>query len=185
MTKLQIIFDAVSSKTGLKIEARNRHKDFIISRLIYYKLGVEFSGCCLGEVADYIGRNRVTALSALEGFEDDILNKTDNLKTYNDLREYCSIRMPLDKKHIIYKHSIVHHNINLKQQIQELKDKIENPPKATRVLVKKNKRPLVDKIEELTDLQYNDFEQRTEVALKFVKTIRTYENTHKREFNAA
>jgi hypothetical protein len=185
MTKLQIIYDAVCTKTGLEIDTNTRIRKYIIGRGMYYQLARTLTTHRLTDIGAEIGKDHASVIHSLKHFERDITKDPHNFKIYNDLKKYLQLKMPEEIEVAINKDLLVHYVINLKAEIRDLKIKVNSTPIIEKLVIEPNKDPFIDQIINLDDIQSKIFQERAEIMLRSIKSIRTYENTHKREFNAA
>lgn len=82
--KLETILKIVEEETKTNLRAKNRRRELVYSRAIYYKLARLHSRDSLARIAGIVGRDHATALHGLKVFDQQI-------SVYEDAREYLEI----------------------------------------------------------------------------------------------
>src|SRR5210317_815775 len=82
--KLETILKIVEEETKTNLRAKNRRRELVYSRAIYYKLARVHSRDSLARIAGIVGRDHATALHGLKVFDQQI-------SVYEDAREYLEI----------------------------------------------------------------------------------------------
>lgn len=65
---LKFIQDAIERNTGLELTKNTRQRDYVFSRIIYYKLAREYTTLSLKKIGAPMKKNHATVLHALKSF---------------------------------------------------------------------------------------------------------------------
>lgn len=87
--KLEKILKIVEEETKIDLTSKNRRRELVYSRAIYYKLARVHSRDSLSKIAGIVGRDHATALHGLKVFDYQI-------SVYEDAQEYFKIYQKLD-----------------------------------------------------------------------------------------
>lgn len=91
--KLEKILEIVEKETKTKLTSKNRRREVVYARAIYYKLARLNTRNSLAKIASLVERDHATALHGLKVFDQQI-------SVYEDAREYLEI---YNKLHIYIK----------------------------------------------------------------------------------
>ena len=125
-TKLKVIIDEVIKKFNTDITQKNRSRELVYGRAIYYKLCKNLTSHSLTEIGSLISKDHATVLHGLKVFETLEFNKdVYYLNAYQELLDklklnyLINIRNPRDLKTKYYKY--VNENINLKEKNKNIR----------------------------------------------------------------
>ena len=124
-TKLRVIIDEVIKKFDADITQKNRSRELVYGRAVYYKLCKNLTSHSLTEIGSLISKDHATVLHGLKVFETLEFNKdVYYINAYQELlgklklNYLINIRNPRDLKTKYYKY--VNENINLKEKNKHL-----------------------------------------------------------------
>lgn len=120
-TKLKVIINEVIKKFDSDITQKNRSRELVYGRAVYYKLCKNLTSHSLSEIGSLISKDHATVLHGLKVFETFELNNdyyylTAYEEMFNKLKlnYVINIKNPRDLKTKYYKY--VNENINLKDK---------------------------------------------------------------------
>ena len=125
-TKLKVIIDEVIKKFDADITKKNRRREMVYGRAVYYKLCKNLTSHSLTEIGSLISKDHATVLHGLKVFESLEFNKdVYYINAYEELLEklklnyVINIKNPRDLKTKYYKY--VNQNINLKEKNKKIR----------------------------------------------------------------
>jgi len=129
-TKLRAIRNEVVNKFNADITKKNRTRELVYGRAVYYKLCKNLTSHSLTEIGSLISKDHATVLHGLKVFESLEFNKdVYYINAYEELLEklklnyVINIKNPRDLKTKYYKY--VNQNINLKEKNKKIRDIIK------------------------------------------------------------
>jgi len=129
-TKLRAIRNEVVNKFNADITKKNRTRELVYGRAVYYKLCKNLTSHSLTEIGSLISKDHATVLHGLKVFESLEFNKdVYYINAYEELLEklklnyVINIKNPRDLKTKYYKY--VNQNINLKEKNKKIRDLIK------------------------------------------------------------
>lgn len=179
MNSLDIVFDTCQKVMDIDLAKRTRKTEFVRAKWIFY--GVVFSldlKCSLNDMGVKTNRDHASVIHGRKMFARDILGVERYSLMYQKCLELCTSAIDKHEQRNKSKglsDSVLEHIKKQDREINVLKNKL------SRV----NENPIIRDISELDEHQYHTFMERYKVMIKMIKSIRTYENTPKKEFNAA
>ncbi len=125
-TKLRAIRNEVVNKFNADITKKNRTRELVYGRAVYYKLCKNLTSHSLTEIGSLISKDHATVLHGLKVFESLEFNKdVYYINAYEELLEklklnyVINIKNPRDLKTKYYKY--VNQNINLKEKNKKIR----------------------------------------------------------------
>lgn len=124
---LQDIIEVVSMVSGLDITKRDRHRDYVVCRAIYYKIAKENTQKTILSIAKQIGYNHPTILYGLKTINFD-LKKVKYRSIYISSLELLGLKhKEFDKLcKVIVKEKIIYKTCDLPEYIVEHLNKYSN-----------------------------------------------------------
>ena len=133
MKELQIIKKAVDKSFGIDIAKNSRKTEYVMGKMVYYKLAKDFTKYSLGSISKQVGRDHATVIHSLKQFDMDILKNNLYRSRYSDLFAYLQIIFPKVKEEIIEEKEnqmtileLVSERESLKQDILMLKSELKS-----------------------------------------------------------
>ncbi len=173
---MDIIFRVCCDVFDIDLSMQTRKRDVVYKRWIYYNIVRDFTkdDYSLEEMSKKVNQTHAMALRAFDRKQDDIMDNKHYRKQYfkclnavsKQLKATVEIEEMIDVE-------------QLRKECAELRLKLDQ---------KNNTKTMDEFVEEILSLDrdlYGTFKMRGEIILKSLKSVRTYENTPKREFNAA
>jgi len=125
-TKLRAIRNEVVNKFNADITKKNRTRELVYGRVVYYKLCKNLTSHSLTEIGSLISKDHATVLHGLKVFESLEFNKdVYYINAYEELLEklklnyVINIKNPRDLKTKYYKY--VNQNMNLKEKNKKIR----------------------------------------------------------------
>lgn len=190
MTPAQVL-QIVNQHSGVDIMKRNRKDLYADPRTIYCKICEEYlpGSYVWQEIGDTIGRDRVSvwhlatkAFPKRKGYKPfdvlyarveqsvkDLKKRESDLKNRLDAVLQVEIKEGIDRKYA--------------QLLSEQELETEKLRQELRHTIQRQQDPFIAELLELNGIQYAEFKKRAGIMLKAVKSLKTYENTNKKEFN--
>lgn len=129
--QLQIIFSSCQSIMGMKWIKKNRRREYVYKRAIFYQVARRLTGASLSDIGAFIDRDHATVLHGLKRFKIDIEEGYGiDVKVYQDfykraLRQSEKMLNHYKKNEWSYEQRLVHENINLRDKVKTLKETIK------------------------------------------------------------
>lgn len=101
MKELEIIKKAVDKSFGIDIAKNSRKKDYVMGKMVYYKLSKEFTKYPLIKISKQVGRDHATVLHSLKTFDRDIMRDKLYRSRYCDLFPYLNMVLIKVKEEIV------------------------------------------------------------------------------------
>ena len=125
-SKLKVIRTEVINRFKADITLKNRNRELVYGRAVYYKLCKDLTNHSLSDIGSLISKDHATVLHGLKVFESLIFNNDDYyIDAYKEMYDklklnyFINVRNPKDLKTKYYKY--INENINLKQKNEQIK----------------------------------------------------------------
>lgn len=185
----------IENYTGIEIMTRSRETLYVEARIIYGKVCNEFlrNAYSLEEIAEGIGRDHATIWHYCNVAFHKRVQKKEFKKLFQEI--YILVEQ-IEVKDRARRKKQLDIETELQRDATEFSKKYAELLREHEATVQSLKQEIVDmkvnlgdpvigEIASLAPDQLRMFKDRAGVMIKSVKSIRTYENTHKREFNPA
>lgn len=178
--KMEVVFKTCCDILELDLSKRTKKVPYVRGRWIFFGVVRELGlNRTLDEIGGKINQDHATVIHGYKQFNSDILGSPLYCPLYLKCVDACKIAVEIGDINVLSGYNvaeIVNKEFHKHQkEVQELSKRLSRFTSD----------PLMRDIANMNDEQYKIFKERSKVMLKMIKSIRTYENTPKKEFNAA
>lgn len=101
MKELETIKKAVDKSFGIDIAKNSRKIDYVMGRMVYYKLSKDFTKYSLKIIGEKVGRDHATVIHSCKTFGNDILKNHVYCKKYSDNYSFLKVIFPEVKQELV------------------------------------------------------------------------------------
>lgn len=176
--ELDVIFGTFAGMIRMDISANNRSKRATKMRSIFYQIVKDLNvECTKSKMGKKLGMAHATVCYAMKQFEKQILVSPFYCDIYTKGLKACcdALELDYDKINTPGTRALKRKWVSQSNEVRELKEiskRVSNNETLKTIL-------------SLTPEQFEAFEERARVMLKAVKSIKTYSNTNRSDFNVA